>query len=202
MRFHSTKKYIPADSPKTILIAGCDEAGRGPWAGPVVAAAVILPPRIKLPNLNDSKKIPEPTRDKLFSLITAKCEYGIGIVSHTQIDQLGLTRATELAHQTAVANLPTNPDYILIDGRDKFTFPHPHTSIVKGDSKLRCIAAASILAKVTRDRIMTEYDKQFPQFQFASHKGYGTRAHQTVLNEHGPCEIHRKSFSPIRTLLK
>jgi len=196
MKFYSLSKFIDT-RPLPEIIAGCDEAGRGPWAGPVVAAAVIFPSRIKLPGVNDSKKLSEAKREELFELITKKCIYGIGIISHKTIDEEGLSRATYLAHLTAVLQLKQRPDHIIIDGRDNFKFPIPHTSVVKGDGKLRVIAAASIIAKVSRDRIMKEMSKKYPEYKFELHKGYGTQLHQDMIKKHGISSIHRKSFRPI-----
>jgi ribonuclease HII len=183
------------------IIAGMDEAGRGPWAGPVVAGAVILPPRIRLPFLTDSKKLSEKRREKLYDLITNKAIWGVGEASHKEVDELGLTKATNLAYKRALKSLPTTPDHLLIDGRDKFSLPHPYDSIIKGDLKVRCISAASIIAKVTRDRLMKDYDKKYPGFHFASHKGYGTRRHHEALKKKGISPIHRISYKPIQPFL-
>lgn len=182
------------------IIAGMDEAGRGSWAGPVVAAAVILPKGLRLGGLNDSKLVPPAKREKLFEKIVRYCDYGVGLASHEEVDRCGLLQATYYAFKRALENLPTKPDHILIDGRDKFAFVIPHTSIIRGDQKVRCISAASIIAKVTRDRLMVEYGKRYPQYGFQMHKGYGTEAHQLALREHGPCELHRKSYEPLKKL--
>jgi len=184
-------------------IAGVDEAGRGPLAGPVVAAAVILPV-LQLPwfvELNDSKQLNETARENLFEQIITHCETGIGIIDHTTIDRINIRQATWQAMQTAVQDLCANHaeiHYVLIDGLPYGTAAWPYEAIVKGDAKVRSIAAASIVAKVTRDRLMCEWDKQFPQYGFAKHKGYGTKKHLEALRNNGPCEIHRKSFAPVK----
>jgi len=182
--------------PTPQIIAGLDEAGRGPLAGPVTAAAVILPPKTRLPGLTDSKKLTALQREKLFALITKKCEYAVGWASHKEIDRLGLTKATELAYKRAIKQLKTKPDHLLIDGRDPFKFAIPHTSIIKGDLKIRAISAASIIAKVSRDKLMLKYAQQFPNYGFEAHKGYGTARHQRALRKHGTCPIHRLSYAP------
>ena len=176
-------------------IAGLDEAGRGPLAGPVVAAAVILPKDIFLPFLNDSKKVTEKRRDVLFDEIKQNAiAYGIGIVSNTLIDEINILQATYEAMREAINALSTRPDILLVDAIHIPGIDIRQVGIVKGDAKSVNIAAASILAKVTRDRLMAEYDKIYPEYGFASNKGYGTAAHIAALKEYGPCEIHRKSF--------
>lgn len=181
-------------------IVGMDEAGRGSWAGPVVAAAVILPRGLRLGGLNDSKLVLPAKREELFGKIIKTCAYGVGLASHEEVDQCGLLQATFYAFKRALENLPVKADHILIDGRDKFAFVIPHTSIIRGDQKVRCISAASIIAKVTRDRLMVEYSKKYPQYGFDIHKGYGTEVHQEALRTHGPCELHRKSYEPLKKL--
>lgn len=181
-------------------VVGMDEAGRGSWAGPVVAAAVMLPHGLRLPGLNDSKLVRPEKREMLFEKITAACDYGIGIASHEEVDEFGLLHATFLAFQRALESLKTKPDHILIDGRDHFSFAIPHTSIIRGDQTVRCISAASILAKVTRDKLMIEYAAEYPQYGFAIHKGYGTQSHQRALRDYGPCDLHRKSYAPLQKL--
>lgn len=181
-------------------MVGMDEAGRGSWAGPVVAAAVVLPKGLRLGGLNDSKLVLPAKREELFEKITQFCAYGVGLASHEEVDRFGLLRATFFAFKRALENLPVKADHILIDGRDKFAFVIPHTSIIRGDQKVRCISAASIIAKVTRDRLMVEYAKRYPQYGFDLHKGYGTEVHQSALREHGPCELHRKSYEPLKKL--
>lgn len=182
-----------------ILIAGVDEAGRGPLAGPVVAAAVIFPPRTNIKGLNDSKKLSTRQRERLFIQIQKKA-LGIGIarVGPKIIDRINILRATLLAMKLAVKALPIQPDYLLIDGvRMKIDLPIEQESIIGGDGKSASIAAASIVAKVTRDRIMLKYHQKHPQYGFAAHKGYGTKLHMRKLQEHGPSSIHRRSFAPV-----
>ena len=187
------------------LIAGLDEAGRGALAGPVTAAAVILP--LDKPNLlqilqdvNDSKQLTAKKRENLFACITDEAlAYGIASAPAQVVDEIGIIPATKQAMQTAVSQLTPPPDYLLIDGRIRLkTLPTPQQSIIRGDAKSLTIAAASILAKVTRDRLMIEFDAQYPQYGFARHKGYGTAKHLAALEEYGPCPRHRFSFSPIK----
>lgn len=176
-------------------VAGIDEAGRGPLAGPVVAAAVILPKDIFLPFLNDSKKVTEKRRDVLFDEIKQNAiAYGIGIASNTLIDEINILQATYEAMRESINALEKTPDVLLVDAVHIPDINIKQVGIVKGDSKSVNIAAASILAKVTRDRIMVEYDKIYPEYGFASNKGYGTATHIAALKEVGPCAIHRKSF--------
>ena len=176
-------------------IAGIDEAGRGPLAGPVVAAAVILPKDIFLPFLNDSKKVTEKRRDVLFDEIKQNAiAYGIGIASNTLIDEINILQATYEAMREAIHALEKAPDVLLVDAVHIPDINIRQVGIVKGDAKSVNIAAASILAKVTRDRLMAEYDKIYPEYGFASNKGYGTATHIAALKEVGPCAIHRKSF--------
>jgi len=184
-------------------IAGIDEAGRGPLAGPVVAAACIWPPDFILAYLNDSKQLTPERRDQLFNQITAdsRIAYGIGIVSNERIDTINILRATFEAMQIAVKNLPEPPDYLLIDGSQLPAFDYPVLGIVRGDAISISIAAASVLAKVTRDRIMQEEAKKWPQYGFEQHKGYGTEQHIEAIRRFGPCPLHRKSFDPIKSLL-
>ena len=176
-------------------VAGIDEAGRGPLAGHVVAAAVILPKDIFLPFLNDSKKVTEKRRDVLFDEIKQNAiAYGIGIASNTLIDEINILQATYEAMREAVNALEKTPDILLVDAVHIPDINIKQVGIVKGDAKSVNIAAASILAKVTRDRLMAEYDKIYPEYGFASNKGYGTATHIAALKEIGPCAIHRKSF--------
>lgn len=177
-----------------------DEAGRGSWAGPVVAAAVILPKGLRLGGLNDSKLVLPAKREELYEKIVQVCAYGVGIASHEEVDRLGLLQATYKAFRRALESLPATADHILIDGRDKFSFPIPHLSIIRGDQKVRCISAASIIAKVTRDRLMIEYARKYPHYGFELHKGYGTQEHQQALKQWGPCDLHRKSYAPLKNL--
>ncbi len=176
-------------------VAGIDEAGRGPLAGPVVAAAVILPKDIFLPFLNDSKKVTEKRRDVLFDEIKQNAiAYGIGIASNTLIDEINILQATYEAMREAINELEKTPDVLLVDAVHIPDINIKQVGIIKGDAKSVNIAASSILAKVTRDRLMAEYDKIYPEYGFASNKGYGTATHIAALKEIGPCAIHRKSF--------
>ena len=178
------------------LICGVDEAGRGPLAGPVCAAAVILPPDLELEGLNDSKKLSEKRREALYPLICEQAlAYGIAFASEREIDELNILQATFLAMRRAVGQLGQKPDLALVDGNREPDFGDiPVRTIIKGDSRSANIAAASILAKVTRDRFMLEQDAAYPQYGFAIHKGYGTQKHYAALREFGPCPIHRRSF--------
>ena len=178
------------------LVAGVDEAGRGPLAGPVCAAAVILPLDCEIDGLNDSKKLSEKKREALFDVIIEKAvAYDIQLVDHKTIDEMNILNATMLAMTNAVNNLKTKPDFVIIDGnRLPSQLEIPAKAVVKGDAKSMSIAAASILAKVTRDRLMLELADKYPEYEFTRHKGYGTKLHQEKLREFGPCEIHRKTF--------
>lgn len=178
------------------VICGVDEAGRGPLAGPVCAAAVILPPDLELEGLNDSKKLSEKRREALYPLICEQAlAYGIAFASEQEIDELNILQATFLAMRRAVGQLGLKPDLALVDGNREPDFGDiPVRTIIKGDSRSANIAAASILAKVTRDRFMLEQDAVYPQYGFAVHKGYGTQKHYAALREFGPCPIHRRSF--------
>ncbi len=183
-------------------IAGIDEAGRGPLAGPVVAAACILPEGILLPGLNDSKQVVEADREKLYNSITAleHCDWAIGIASAAEIDQINILKASFLAMYRALQQLKHKPCVILIDGHLAPSFGITTVPLVRGDSKSASIAAASILAKVTRDRIMKELDLLFPQYGFALHKGYATPEHLKAVHSFGPSSIHRKSFEPVKSM--
>ncbi len=179
------------------IIAGVDEAGRGPIAGPVIAAALIFHEQFEIPKLNDSKQISEKKRDELYELITSdkRISYGIGIVDEAKIDEINILNATYLAMELAVNNLKSKPNMLLIDGnRFKSTKYKSFQTIVKGDSKSFSIAAASIIAKVTRDRMMKEYHAEFPNYGFDKHKGYGTKSHFAAIKKSGKCRIHRNSF--------
>lgn len=178
------------------LIAGIDEAGRGPLAGPVVAACVVLPNGCLIEGVNDSKKISEKKREKLYEEITSKAiAWGVGIKDNNVIDDINILEATRLAMHEALENLETKPDFVFIDAEKKVdTNNIPYLPIVKGDAISISIAAASIVAKVTRDRMLREYDKQYPEYGFEKHKGYGTKAHVEALKEFGITPIHRKSF--------
>ncbi|HHV65211.1 MAG TPA: ribonuclease HII [Peptococcaceae bacterium] len=181
------------------LIAGVDEAGRGPLAGPVVAAACILPRKIDLPGLNDSKKLTQKKREELFSKIKEQAlAYSIGSASPEEIDQLNILQATKLAMKRALAKLTLSPDYVLIDGRDELAISIPQKAVIDGDALSASIAAASILAKVTRDEFMCKMHKLYPEYSFDLHKGYPTRLHLEALKKFGPCPLHRRSFSPLK----
>ena len=177
------------------VICGVDEAGRGPLAGPVCAAAVILPPNVDIPGLNDSKKLTDKRRRELVPIIKEQAvAYGIGLASHEEIDQINILQATYLAMERALAQVGVQPELALIDGNRAKDFGIPVQTVVKGDSLSASIAAASILAKVTRDDLMTEAAQDYPEYQFDVHKGYGTKAHYAALTEHGPSPIHRMTF--------
>ena len=177
------------------LICGVDEAGRGPLAGPVCAAAVILPPHVELPGLNDSKKMTDKRRRELFPMIKEQAlAYGIAFASHEEIDRINILQATYLAMERAVAQLNIKPDLLLIDGNRAKDFGIPAQTVVKGDSLSASIAAASVLAKVTRDDWMLEAAKDYPEYAFEIHKGYGTKAHYEALTCYGTSPIHRRTF--------
>lgn len=180
-------------------IAGIDEAGRGPIAGPVVAAAVILDMNYDYGYINDSKKLNSKDLINSYNEIIGNATVGIGIIDHEIIDKINILEATKLAMINAVNNLNTKPDYLLIDAV-KLNTKIESLSIIKGDQKSLSIAAASIIAKVTRDKIMIEYDKEYPIYNFKQHKGYLTKAHKEVVIKNGPCKIHRKSFAPIKQM--
>lgn len=177
------------------VICGVDEAGRGPLAGPVCAAAVILPRNLEIEGLNDSKKLSEKSRDALFDVITASAvSYGIAFASVEEIEEMNILNATMLAMNRAISQLATVPELSLIDGNRNSLIEYPSRCVIKGDAKCADIAAASILAKVTRDRYMLKMAEKYPQYHFEQHKGYGTKLHYEALREYGPCEIHRMSF--------
>ena len=177
------------------LICGVDEAGRGPLAGPVCAAAVILPRDLQIPGLTDSKKLTDKKRRELFPVIQEQAvAYGIGLASEQEIDEINILQATFLAMRRALDQLSVQPDLALIDGNRETDFGIPVKTVVKGDSLSANIAAASILAKVTRDDIMIQLAQEYPGYGFEIHKGYGTKAHYAALAEHGPSAIHRRSF--------
>ena len=178
------------------IVCGVDEAGRGPLAGPVCAAAVILPENCIIDGLNDSKKLSEKKREALFPVITQKAiAYSIAFASVEEIENFNILNATYLAMNRAVEGLKLKPDIALIDGnRAPLNAPAFCETIIKGDLKSYSVAAASVLAKVSRDRLMLEYDKKYPEYGFAAHKGYGTKAHYEAIEKFGICEIHRRSF--------
>ncbi len=191
------------------LVAGIDEAGRGPLAGPVVAACVIVDANFSISGtelelVQDSKKLSALQREKLFALIKAKATaVSIGVVSHQIIDRINILQATFVAMRKAVQSAKVSPSYLMVDG--KFPLPGlstPQEAIISGDSKIFTIAAASIIAKVSRDYLMAEIDKKYPQYNFAQHKGYGTKLHLAKIAEHGPAPVHRRSFAPIKDYIK
>ena len=177
------------------VICGVDEAGRGPLAGPVCAAALILPEHLQIPGLNDSKKLTDKKRRELFPVIQQQAiAYGIGLASEAEIDEINILQATFLAMRRALEQLTVLPEIALIDGNRETDFGLPVKTVVKGDSLSANIAAASVLAKVTRDNIMVELAQQYPEYGFEIHKGYGTKAHYEALRTYGPSPIHRRSF--------
>lgn len=188
-------------------VAGVDEAGRGPLAGPVVAAAVSFPTEwiwnglpAELEGLTDSKQLTVPEREGYFEVLTGlgAIQFGIARIDAGTIDSINILQATHRAMNQALAQLHPAPDHALVDGLRVPSLRFPHSALIKGDACSFSIAAASVLAKVTRDRLMLEYDRQFPAYGFAGHKGYGTRRHLAALAEHGPCPIHRRSFAPLK----
>jgi len=180
---------------KVGVICGVDEAGRGPLAGPVCAAAVILPEHLVIPGLNDSKKLTDKKRRELFPIIQERAiAYGIAFASEQEIDELNILQATFLAMKRAIAQLEGKADFALIDGNRETDFGVPCMTVVKGDSRSANIAAASVLAKVTRDIYMEKLAGEYPQYGFEIHKGYGTKAHYAALTEHGMCPAHRRTF--------
>ncbi len=188
------------------IIAGIDEAGRGPLAGPVHAAALIFPKNYTpswLTLLNDSKKLSEPKREELYHFITKdqKLTWSVATASAQEIDKINILQATHLAMQRAVEGLEIKPDFCLIDGRPVKNFPYPSDGLIKGDSKSYSIAAASILAKVTRDHLMMELAEKYPHYEFHRHKGYGTKVHLEALQKYGPCPEHRLTFRPVQSAL-
>lgn len=176
-------------------ISGIDEAGRGPLAGPVCAAAVILPQNTVIEGVNDSKKLSEKKREELYDIIKSTAlSYSIAFSSVQEIEEINILNATMLAMKRAVESLDIKPDYVIVDGNKIPPIEIPAQAIVKGDSKSMSIACASILAKVSRDRLLLEYAKKYPQYHFEKHKGYGTKLHVEALKEYGPCPVHRHSF--------
>jgi ribonuclease HII len=177
------------------FVAGLDEAGRGPLAGPVVAAVVILPRRCSLPGLNDSKQVVEPERVRLYAEISKRAlAVGIGCATEREIEALNIVQATRLAMSRAIQALPQSPDFLLIDALTLPSIRLPQRPIIKGDGFSVSIAAASIMAKVSRDRLMCEYHRRYPHYNFRSNKGYATSEHLRLLAKHGPCDIHRQTF--------
>lgn len=182
-----------------VRIGGVDEAGRGALAGPVVAAAVVLPEKYRHRKLNDSKQLNPELREKIYDEIVSNSEiaWGVGIVDHLEIDRINILRASHEAMRIALGALTSLPEHVLIDGLPVFPFPLPQTAIIDGDCYSLTIAAASVIAKVTRDRIMRDFCAQFPEYCFEQHKGYSTELHLSRLHEFGPCPIHRRSFEPV-----
>src|SRR5215212_3022758 len=181
-------------------IAGIDEAGRGALAGPVVAAAVLLPERFKHKKLKDSKQLAPELREKIYTELIGNAEirWSVGIIDHIEIDRINILRATHKAMRAAIETLvDPPPEHVLIDGLPVIPFPLPQTAIIDGDCYSLTIAAASVIAKVTRDSMMRDFCARFPEYCFSQHKGYGTELHLIKLHEHGPCPIHRRSFEPV-----
>ncbi len=210
-----TLELFPADSASTLFfekqarqrgcryVAGIDEAGRGPLAGPVVAAAVILPDQFDLPGLTDSKALSEKRRDILYPLIREQAlAVGVGVASAAEIDRINILQATLLAMQRAVGRLKIAPDHLLIDGTTSLPVAISQQTLKKGDSRSLSVAAASVVAKVLRDRIMLSYDKIYGDFGFARHKGYGTREHRQAIATCGPCPQHRRTFGGVKEYLE
>ncbi|MEY8347371.1 ribonuclease HII [Bacillus cereus] len=201
-KFLEMSKYEKALREKGLAyIAGIDEVGRGPLAGPVVTAAVVLPEDFYIPGLNDSKKLSEAKRERFYDEINAKAiAIGVGIISPQVIDEINIYQATKRAMLDAIANLACTPEHLLIDAM-KLPSPIPQTSIVKGDTKSISISAASIIAKVTRDRMMKELGKEHPKYGFEQHMGYGTKQHLQAIETYGVLEEHRKTFAPIKDMI-
>lgn len=185
------------------LIAGVDEAGRGPLAGPVVAAACILPRNFFIPGIDDSKKLSPKERARILQILqnNHNIHCGVGIVSPDIIDKINIYQASISAMKIAIANLPQPPDYLLVDGMRLPDCPIPHSKEIKGDARSQSIAAASIIAKETRDKIMLEYHEQWPEYGFDRHKGYPTEFHCAAIAKYGPCAIHRMTFEPLKSLV-
>lgn len=183
-------------------IAGCDEAGIGAWAGPLIAAAVILPLDCKIPKLKDSKHLNPVYRERYFKEITKKAlAWSVGEIKESEIDKFGLAKVKIKLIQSTLKNLSLKPDFVLLDGYNYKELKMPHKAIIKGDTKIKSITAASIIAKVIRDRILIKLDEKYPQYGFKKHKGYGTKMHQKALAQFGICEIHRKSYGPIKKFI-
>lgn len=190
------------------LVAGVDEAGRGPLAGPVVAACVVIDANFKIDDdlklVADSKKLSAKNREKLFTVIKEKAlSVEISVVGHETIDKINILQASLFAMKKSIEACKNKPDYVLIDGNKKIPrLMTKQQTIISGDAKVFCIAAASIIAKVSRDFLMLQEDKKYPEYQFAKHKGYGTKLHLEALEKYGPCPIHRQSFAPVKKLLQ
>lgn len=210
----SIEGYLPAEHQLLVMekelhdegfsfVAGVDEAGRGPLAGPVVAAAVIFLDYSRIPEVFDSKQLTEKAREELFEVLTSRDDiiFAFAEVDNNEIDRINILQATHLAMRTAVDKLSQKPDFVLIDGNPVKSMPYPNRSVVKGDAKCAAISAASIIAKVHRDRLMCKYAELYPEYGFDIHKGYGTAAHIEAIKTYGATPIHRKTFSPIREML-
>ncbi|MFA6119083.1 MAG: ribonuclease HII [Parachlamydiales bacterium] len=199
-KLHECEKQLREKGYK--IIAGVDEVGRGPLAGPVVAAACILPEKFYVKGINDSKKTTEETRIRIYNNLINNPEvvFALGIVEVKIIDQINIYQASLLAMKQAIQCLKLKPDYLLFDGKQYPFTSIPSEAVIDGDALCISVSAASIIAKVTRDKIMDDYHEKYPLYGFNSHKGYGTELHRKALLEHGPCEIHRKSFDPVRIL--
>jgi ribonuclease HII len=184
------------------FVAGVDEAGRGPLAGPVVAAAVIFLDYSRIPEVFDSKQLTEKAREELFEVLTSRDDiiFAFAEVDNNEIDRINILQATHLAMRTAVDKLSQKPDFVLIDGNPVKSMPYPNRSVVKGDAKCAAISAASIIAKVHRDRLMCKYAELYPEYGFDIHKGYGTAAHIEAVKTYGATPIHRKTFAPVREM--
>lgn len=184
-------------------ICGVDEVGRGPLAGPVVAAAVIVPPELEIPGVDDSKKLTAARREQAFdTIVNLELPCAVGVIDNECIDKMNILKASLMAMRKAVMDLRQSPDFVLVDG--SYPIPNisqPQFAVVGGDRRCQAIAAASIVAKVTRDRIMDRYQALYPSFTFSQHKGYPTAVHLDELREHGPCEIHRRTFKPVADLI-
>lgn len=185
------------------VIAGVDEAGRGPLAGPVVAAACVFSRALVIEGIDDSKKLTPKEREELYQVLVShpEIDFAIGIVEHSQIDAINILQASLEAMAIAVKNLAIEPDFLLVDGNQRPPTEIALKTVIKGDSLSQSIAAASILAKYSRDQMMLQFHQEWPQYGFDKHKGYATRSHFQAIQEHGPCPIHRKSFEPIKSLL-
>lgn len=196
------KYEMEAESKGYRSVIGVDEAGRGPLAGPVVAAAVLLPKGVTLDRLDDSKKLSQKLREKLYpQIIETAVSYGLGIVSVEMIERINILQASLTAMKQAVENCDWPPDLLLIDGNQNIDHPADQWTLVGGDGKSLSIAAASVLAKVTRDRIMQDYHRDYPQYEFDRHKGYGTKKHRENIRQFGPCPLHRKTFRGVKEFL-
>ncbi|MBU1703452.1 ribonuclease HII [Patescibacteria group bacterium] len=212
MAFLSIKKVLEEaivkrpDIGGSRVFCGMDEAGRGPWAGPVVAAVVVFRGKdLRIKGLKNSKALTAEKREEIYRKLKTKVFFGVGSATHEEIDELGLIKATNRAFTRALEALKKDksrrpPDLLIIDGRDKFNMPIPYVSVIKGDEKVKIVACASIIAKVERDKIMKKYAKKFPLYGFDENMGYGTKRHQKGIKEHGICEIHRRTYEPVARL--